>query len=71
MLCNLQACLEEDEDRVAEHSSKRTARVLEARSLVLPGAQSSSAPDDDAAADATYTVNEAIDYMGDHDVQLS
>lgn len=65
MLCTLQACLEEDEDRVAEHSSKRTARVLEAQSLVLPGALSSSAPDDDAAADATYTVNEAIDHMGD------
>lgn len=56
---------------MAEHSSKRTARVLEAQSLVLPGALSSSAPDDDAAADATYTVNEAIDHMGERSAVVS
>lgn len=66
VICILQACLEEDEDRVAEQTSKRAGHMLEAQSLVLPGTLSSSDPaaDDDTADDATYTVNEAIDHMG-------
>ena len=66
VMCILQACLEEDEDRVAERTGKRAGHMLESQSLVLPGTLSSSEPaaDDDAAADATYTVNEAIDHMG-------
>lgn len=66
----MQACLEEEEDRQAEASGKRRAQKLEAQALVLPGTLSSSdaQPDDDAAADATYTVNEAIDHMGTGEV---
>lgn len=58
--------MEEEEDREQEQTSKRDAHKLEAQLLVLPGTLSSlaAAADDDAAADATYTVNEAIDHMG-------
>ena len=70
----LQACLDEDDDRAAERAYKSTSRKQEAQALVPPGTLSlSDAPppeDEDERTDVTYTVNEAIDHMGEKTANL-
>ena len=58
----------EEEEENAAQADKRASQNVESITLMPPGTLSSSAeqsPNDETLS-ATYTVNEAIDHMGEH-----
>ena len=64
--CQVQLEAEEEEENAAQ-ADKRASQNVESITLMPPGTLSSSAeqPPNDENLSATYTVNEAIDHMGE------